>query len=254
MPRLLTRIICLTGLLLTAGIATAAELPAAPERYEVELIVFRHVDQSRNTPEIPAAASIFRASPLDLTLTEIPAPPPQILATPLTIPDNDPSRRVHRPPISFQLNELNPTYPDFVPLRDDTHTLNRVYERLERIAAYEPIVHVGWVQPARNTDSAKPYRFEQATTGDVGIAGTVTLYKERYLHLDINLTLETAMPPVEAQFVLKAGVNEPPGVHKLTESRRIRGTTAHYFDSPQFGVITRIQEVHAAATRREEAG
>lgn len=251
MPDLLTRVACLSGLLLTTGIAPAVELPAAPERYEVELIVFRHVDQSRNTPEIPAAASIFRASPLNLTLAEIPA---QVPVAPFGLPGSIPSTRVRRPPISFHIIELNPTYPDFVPLRDDSRTLNRVYERLERLDAYEPVVHIGWVQPARNTDGAKPYRFEPDTIGDVGIAGTVTLYMGRYLHIEVDLTLETANPQAAAQFVFSARANESPDMHKLTESRRIRGTATHYFDSPQFGVITRIQEVHAAATRREENG
>jgi hypothetical protein len=253
MPRLPARIACLSGLLLIMGIANGTEQPEAPARYEVELIIFRHIDQSRNTPEIPAASSIFQPSPFDLTLAEIPLQPP------VGLPDSTPlligAAKLERlPPISFHILELDPSYPDFVPLRQDTHMLNQVYARLERIDAYEPLLHVGWIQPARNTDSTKPYHFEPATTDGTGIAGTVTLYKERFLHLEVDLVLETEKPPARTPFFFGAGVNDSPDLYKLTESRRIRGTATHYFDSPQFGVITRIREVHAAAAEREENG
>jgi len=258
MPRLLIRTACLAGLLATAGImttgmATGAELTTAPPRYEVELILFRHIDQSRNTPEIPAASSIFNPSPLDLTLAEIPLPPPveSTGGNPLIIVTGTPVRRA---PIEFHLIELDPAYPDFVPLREDTRTLNRTYERLEQIDAYEPLLHIGWIQPARNTGDSRPYRFEPPTTEGTGISGTVTLYKERYLHLEIDLALETEHQPVSTPFFFRAGGDDAPDVFKLTESRRIRGTVTHYFDSPQFGLITRVQEVRAAAAEREGAG
>lgn len=255
MPCLLTtRIACLAGLLLTASMAVAADLPAAPERYRVELIVFRYLDQSRNTPEIPAASSIFRPSPLDLSLNELPAQSSQTPAVPLAMPGNAPVQSARRPPIRFQINELHPTYPDFVPLREQEHALDQVYTRLERIAAYAPVLHVGWVQPARNTDDARPYRIEPARTGETGLAGTVTLYKERYLHLEIHLSLKVEEPAVESRFLFDMHANEPPVTYKLSESRRIRGTTAHYFDSPQFGVIARIEGVETVVKKGKETG
>ena len=62
--------------LLPAALACLATLPCGAadlstdawmtDRYDVEIIVFRHVDQARNTPEQPAADSIIRTSPLDL--------------------------------------------------------------------------------------------------------------------------------------------------------------------------------------------
>jgi len=259
MFRVLIRMTCRFGLLLIAGIATAAELAEAPERYEVELIVFRHADQSRNTPEVPAATSIFRPSPLDLTISELPIQPPETLSAPLApassaLPGDAPSKHTQRPPIDFYLMALKPTYPDFVPLREDKRSLNRVYARLEKIDAYEPILHVGWVQPARKSDNSRPYRFETAEIDTTGIAGTVTLYKERFLHIEIDLTLDTKQPAVEKSSFLTPGAKDTPEVFKLTESRRIRGTTEHYFDHPKFGVIARIQHVKAAATARKENG
>jgi hypothetical protein len=253
MPSLLIRTACLAGLLVTAGIAIGAEPENAPARYEVELILFRHIDQSRNTPEIPAASSIFNPSPLDLTLAEIPSQPPVEPSTgnPLII---DAGPHIRRPPISFHISDLDPSYPDFVPLREDTHTLMRTYQRLEKIDAYEPLLHIGWIQTAWSTDDSRPYRFEPPATDGIGISGTVTLYKERFLHIEVDLALETVKQPVRTPFFIGSGSGDSPDVFKLTESRRIRGTTTHYFDSPQFGLITRIQEVRAAAAEREGAG
>jgi len=82
MSRILTRTICHIGLLLIGGFVAAAELPETPGRYEVELIIFRHVDQRPNTPEVPAATSIFRPSPLDLTLPELATQTPETTDTP----------------------------------------------------------------------------------------------------------------------------------------------------------------------------
>ncbi|MDP6674945.1 MAG: hypothetical protein QGH93_08895, partial [Gammaproteobacteria bacterium] len=133
MLRLLTRIICLSGLILSAESSIAVDIPAAPDRYQVELIVFRHIDQSRNTPETPAAASIFQVSPLNLMLAEIPLQTPQIPSAPLGMLTDTQNKRPSRLPISFQLLELDPSYPYFVPLRADTHTLNQIYARLELV-------------------------------------------------------------------------------------------------------------------------
>ena len=44
------------------------------DRYEVEIIVFRHLDQARNTPEQPAVAQIVAAS-LPGLYTEAPDAP-----------------------------------------------------------------------------------------------------------------------------------------------------------------------------------
>jgi hypothetical protein len=261
--RLLSRIACLAGLLLTTiTVMTTANSAEAVERYEVELIIFRHVDQSRSTPEIPAASSIFRPSPLNLTIADIPAPFPDNPAEPVGMPGNTPGKQRHQPPITFYLLELDPTYPDFVPMRDEMRTLSQIYARLDTIDAYQPISHVGWIQPARDTDNAKPYRFTLpaaepstgATMSETGVTGTITLYKGRFLHLEVDLTLEVDKPADQTWSFLGAGTKDSPDMYKLTESRRIQGTATHYFDHPQFGVIARIQQVKTKVAAGEENG
>ena len=62
---------------------------AFPTRYEVELIIFRHLDQSRNTPEIPAAASMIQDSPFDLKLAD-----PSLEKDPRVAVDTTPERQI----------------------------------------------------------------------------------------------------------------------------------------------------------------
>lgn len=245
MTRMLCQIAILFGLLLTAGMTAGDESVPPPVRYEVELIVFRHVDQDRNTAEIPAASSIFRRSPLDLPLDVAIGEPTEPSPAPDTsgaVPDQ--ADRVERKLV----------YADFMPLGDDAHTLNPLYQHLTRVDAYQPIVHVGWTQPVHSADDAIPYRFESVTFGDTDITGTVTLYKGRFLHLELDLALDAQQPTPVTRFSFGADTGESQEPYKLTESRRMMGSAAHYFDHPQFGVIARIAvvETNLAASGAEE--
>lgn len=239
-----TRIARLIGWLLLAGAGcavAATDIPAPIERYTVELIVFRHVDQSRNTAEIPAASSLFRASPLDLTLEDLPLAPP---TAPIPIEPAVPAPLPRRAPLGFYLLSLDPVYPDFVPLRADARALGPIYARLQRVDAYEPLAHVGWVQPARGTSDAKPYRFDSDSGPHREVGGSVTLYKERFVHLQIDLTLTDPAPlPDSTKIFPGPTATVTHDDFKLTESRRIRGPGVHYFDHPRFGVIAIVREV-----------
>lgn len=248
------------GLLVIAGMTVAAEETEPTARYEVEIILFRHVDQSRNTPEIPAAASLFTASPLNLSMPELPAAMP-----PMDNPPADPDQPLvsvqpteaeipdQPPAIGFYLLELDPVYPDFVPLRTEIYGLKSVYRRLVNVDAYEPLVHMGWIQPARNSAESVPFRFEAEEMGEDGLSGTITVFRERYLHIDVDLSMKSGDRPSGTPFLFGAR-QDIPQAYQLKESRRIRGGEIQYFDNPQFGVITRVQELQAAREERGEIG
>lgn len=249
-------------------------------RYEVEVIIFRHLDQSRNTPETPAAASMIAASPFDLDSTDLPMeggsrpgdPDPAGAAGRYSV---DAGRRQLKPEpkVSFYLLPLTLEFPNFLPFGDDEYRLNPVYKRIERLDAYEPILHVGWIQPVKNTDEAQPFIVSAGPDTSVGITGSVTLYKERYLHLAMNLALVSppqrdadpliAEPPPERVFGNGMFVEPTPNaapdkeIHRLQESRRIRLATTHYFDHPLFGVIATVHEIKTVpnpGTGAPEAG
>jgi hypothetical protein len=57
--------------------------------------------------------------------------------------------------------------------------------------------------------------------------GTVTLVRERFLHLDVDLVLQS--------------------IYTLDETRRVRSGERHYFDHPMFGVIAEVTPYSAPA-------
>jgi len=275
----LIAIAALAGLTLVGTNVPAQTDGPAPEtlptRYEVELIVFRHLDQSGNTLEIPAAASMIQDSPFELQLAEIPTEKDVLIAgdtvserqTWTTAADDDvnsqPNRHRSEPTVSFLLLSPRAEWPDFLPFDKESFALNGVYNRIIRLDAYEPLIHLGWIQPAKSTDDAKPYRILSQPDAPVEITGTVTLYKERYLHLALDLALEsipavevfeseTEIPP-ERVFGrgMSAAEDEPASqvsaTHKLQQSRRIRVSNTHYFDHPLFGVIATVSKIEETA-------
>ena len=73
---------------------------------------------------------------------------------------------------------------------DDDLTMLDVYDRLDRLDAYDPLLHVGWSQVALAEEETKPL-----TIGDFGVPvdrldGAFTLYLSRYLHLVVDLELD----------------------------------------------------------------
>ena len=251
--QLASRLAAVAGLLCITGFAGAQE--DAPDLYEVELIVFRHTDQGRNTPEIPAAPSLFNPSPLDLSLPDIPLADTDdaIDANAPLIREPAPAVVAPAPDTEFLLLEPDPEFPDFVPLLDTNFMLDSVYRRLERIDAYEPLLHVGWIQPARPSAESVPYRLNPETPEGSAVTGTITLFKKRFLHLDIDLALESDRRPAST-LLFSRWNDDDENLHTLKESRRIRGTDVQYFDHPQFGLIARIREVKAARAEREKTG
>ncbi|MGI9343195.1 MAG: CsiV family protein [Gammaproteobacteria bacterium] len=238
------------------------EEPWMADRYEVEIIVFRHVDQSRNTPEQAATEIIDRFSSLAL-YPESNERRDAAESDRLLI-DEQP---LYPPEVTFELMEVGGTYPDFTPLDADSEQLGNVYSRLERLDAYQPILHRAWSQAARPADQSVPMRVTAPADGDLAagdlrLDGTLTVYKERFVHLAVDLDLGPDAPPQATQDsgpwpafgdVFTGGNPEATPLQndrattafKLQESRRIRGTSAQYFDHPQFGLIARITRIES---------
>jgi hypothetical protein len=259
--------------LLTGTLAFAMSAPAQqqdseslenPVRYEVEVVVFRHLDQSRNTAEIPPPDSLIKDSPLDLnpfqTGDEIPIFSDTRPGSDYS-PESQPNNLPRSPTIGFLLLPLEPEFPEFVPSASENYQLRSVWARLTRLDAYQPLLHVSWIQPARRAAVATPFTVVTGADNGAEVDGTVTLYKERYLHVDIDLEFIAEQQAVGTG--VESDFTQPPGrlsgdpwsttgragplitlpKHKLQESRRIKGSAVHYFDHPLFGVIATVREV-----------
>jgi hypothetical protein len=122
-------------------------------------------------------------------------------------------------------------------LPESQFTLNDVAGALQRSGAFQVFAHRLWRQGAYDRHSAVPYLLH--TTRDGGhyeLDGSVTLIREHYLHLAIDLTL-----------------GAPGSLYRLDETRRIRSGELHYFDNPRFGVIARVTPYGADEPESEDA-
>ena len=192
-----------TALLAFSACVSAQEEPARPDLYRIEIIVFRHVDQSRNTPEQPPP----EAGPV----ADLPSP-----------------RGQDRPQLEFLLLDPRPVRSP-VDLPREQLQLDSVVARLARIDAYQPLLHFGWQQPASGRAEAGNYWLNAAQEEQLGISGKLRIYKERYLHLAMSLAFDP-----------RDGSSRPAVIE---ESRRLRDDRLQYFDHPQFGVIASVTRV-----------
>ena len=195
--------------------AVAAEAPAA--RYAVEILVFDHLDQGRNTPETER-----------ITLPAMPGE---------DSPQDAARKPQRRSPVTFYVMPPHPRLTDFQPLADAETDFDRLYARLQRLDAYRPLLQLGWTQHALPRLDAEPYQVGGGLASDNLMSGTITLYKGRYLHLEIDL--ERAGTAARSAFGDRSAEAGP----RLVESRRIRGSNLQYFDHPAFGVIASIREI-----------
>jgi hypothetical protein len=114
----------------------------------------------------------------------------------------------------------------FTELSQENYTLSRIRGGLSPAAGYTVLFHRAWRQLAYDGKHAVDYPVHSIATGRNSVEGTVTLSRERFLHLDIDLMLMQA---------------DGTAAYRLSEKRRIRSSSdIHYFDHPHLGVIARV--------------
>lgn len=191
----------------TAGAQEAGSAAGAAPLYQVEIIVFRNLG-SPGRPEDPGRP---------------PVPPP------LT-----PDQALERGLDASTPMAATEAIVDFTPT--EANGLREAYARLRRSSAYRPVLHESWIQAGVPKTQSRPVdlqRLEQvrrasggasSATGEAPLAGEVTLYQNRYLHLEFDLAL--------------AGADGQSA--RLRGSRRVRGGELHYFDAPELGVLAMV--------------
>jgi hypothetical protein len=138
--------------------------------------------------------------------------------------------------------------PEFVLLTEDDFQLSEAFGRLERLDAYEPVMHFGWTQIALEQDLTEAiplYRFDRPPAE---LDGTLTLYLGRYLHLVVDLQLRKPEPdpqPTSGFMGFGATPEEPtlPTFFRIQEDRIMKNGELRYFDHPKFGMLARVTRV-----------
>jgi Peptidoglycan-binding protein, CsiV len=139
-----------------------------------------------------------------------------------------------------------PAADTFTDLSPSAYTLDRVSNSLSSASGYSVLFHRAWRQLAYDRNHAVEYPVHtSAANGRDSVNGTVTLIRERYLHLDIELALSRA--GTSSATAYPDGQAGRPQ-YRLSEQRRIRSSEIHYFDHPQFGVIARVTPYNAPGT------
>ena len=235
--------------LLAAGALAQETLEEEEEldirRYTVEMIIFSY-EQSVSTgseifpPDLPPDVEIVDDMPLDdladaTTFESI----PEIVEEPEVSEDK-----------KYEL----------VMLAEDDFGLLEAYEHLERLDAYEPLMHFGWTQPTYPDEEVEARPLSSFATPPDGLEGELTLYLSRYLHLAIKLQLDESVAdePVEDESertIIRSSFDdgyydydqeEPvsyPVRYRIDEDRIFRNGELRYFDHPKFGVLAKITRV-----------
>ncbi len=119
--------------------------------------------------------------------------------------------------------------------------LTDTYDRLERLDAYTPLVHGGWVQEGFPEDRALP--FDLSLLGTFNPLGTIMLHVRRFLHVTVALRYQSER--VVGELLAPAGIGLEeitfPARYDLNVERRARSGELHFFDHPAFGVLVLVR-------------
>lgn len=146
---------------------------------------------------------------------------------------------------------------EFILNIEDEFSMLDIASRLERLDAYEPIMHFSWTQVTQAQEVTTPIELAALGEAPEGLDGSFTLYLSRYLHLVVDLTLDDPMAPEEpvaiddSMFTFsdeRSGFGydaSAPGPvrFRIQENRIFKNGDLRYFDHPKFGVLAKITRV-----------
>ena len=117
---------------------------------------------------------------------------------------------------------------------ESSYQLGGIAYGLKQSRGYSVLLHTAWRQPAYDSRNAIGYPVDASVqNGSRHLSGRISLIRERYLHLDVDLLLSSAYATLSAT---EDAAGSP--VYELSERRRIKKSgVVHYFDHPRFGMI-----------------
>ena len=189
------------AVLLTAlmSVGSAVAQQASVQSYDVELLIFRNLG-GHESPESWVAEAASAAQRLDIPDDESSTPPETAIVAPTA------------------------TFPALPAAK---MKLTAIEDTMRRSRGYQPVAHIGWTQPGFPRNSARYLSVSSLVPGSSGLQGQIALSRGRYLHLTLDLVLDSTASGDGQRYVLR-------------QTRRMRSNERHYIDSPKFGVIAVI--------------
>jgi hypothetical protein len=167
---------------------------------------------------------------------------------------------------SEDAGDLNPF--ELVLLPEEEFTLERAARQFELLDAYKTMMHFGWTQPAFPEEDTPAIELRLLAEPPEGLAGTLTLYLSRYLHLVVDLALdapdEFEVEVVDDDSFFSFGdarerygddyAFEPMPVRfRIQENRILKNGELRYFDHPKFGVLAKVMRVEEPEEEDEDS-
>lgn len=120
--------------------------------------------------------------------------------------------------------------------------IRKAFEKMFESGKYLFVTHKRWIQDAIPKSEAQLIRIANA---EAGLDGTVRFYKNRFLHLDINLMLSEEFVPVSGNDTSTSSdaQENTQNYFIIKEQRRIRSKNLNYFDHPRFGVLIQVNRI-----------
>jgi hypothetical protein len=167
---------------------------------------------------------------------------------------------------SEDAGDLNPF--ELVLLPEEEFTLERAARQFALLDAYKTMMHFGWTQPAFPEEDTPAIELRLLAEPPEGLAGTLTLYLSRYLHLVVDLALDAPdkfeVEVVDDDSFFSFGdarerygddyAFEPMPVRfRIQENRILKNGELRYFDHPKFGVLAKVMRVEEPEEEDEDS-
>ncbi len=196
--------------LMPAVVSAQGADTASSALYDVELVIFRPLSPSTSAEEWVTVVTPATVEPeqdpggtLDATTDQ---PPGDATWPQQVVPAPEPQ-------------------PALVAIEPSQQRLESIYATLRRSAGYRPLAHLGWLQEAVALGQGEPVDLSPLIEPGVPLHASATLERGRYLHLTLELDLES--PDDGRRYTIR-------------QTRRMRSGERHYFDHPFFGAIALI--------------
>ena len=141
-------------------------------------------------------------------------------------------------------------------LDPEERAMKDIYEKLVTLDAYKPLMRAAWTQATYEKDQTLPIRLRRLGNSPLRLDGSLTLYLSRYLHLVVDLTLESQHEQsgsgqqrdndVKYYGDRRSSRNygyeqeSTPIKYSISEDRIFRNGELRFYDHPRFGVLARI--------------
>jgi hypothetical protein len=184
-------------------------------RYTVEIIVFKY------TEDVSGGTEVFLGDQIEI--------------------DDEELETLELRPLK-SVDDFKPL-PDieFVLLEEEDYQLTEALGRLQRLEAYEPIMHFGWTQATWPEEQTKPLSLHRFATPPADLQGSLTLYLSRFLHLVVDLHLDALVAsPLDYSTIQP---QRGPVRYVINENRILKNGELRYYDHPKFGVLAKVTRV-----------